>query len=255
MVISFFIALLYGGKIAMLKCNKKYFFGRMVLFLLILRLNGSFDGYDEGSTSTVQPDLPGLSAQEVADYFDMLVSVRDRAESGSFDQSEIVPKDLTEKQVQDSSDLYPSVFSFSSDDEESEIVEQHHGGGKMSRRKGKYKCPYCPNVYTIRDSFKRHVKTIHEHPLSYKCQKCPKSFNDKSNCRRHEETHDTERPAFVCPYCKFFHCSNKQEVFRHIQKKHLGEKVQVNKAMIKNNRVNQKSGADDKDSEQEKRQK
>ncbi len=170
----------------------------MVLFLLILRLNGSFDGYDERSTSTVQPDLPGLSAQEVADYFDMLASVRDRGESGSFDQSEIVPKDLTEKQVQDSSDLYPQVFSFPSDDKKSEIVEQHYGGGKMSRRKGHYECPYCFKVYTINDNFKRHVKTIHERPLSYKCQKCPKLFNDKTNCRRHQETHFPIRQAYGC---------------------------------------------------------
>ncbi len=51
------------------------------------------------------------------------------------------------------------------------------------------------------------------------------------------------------PYCKYYNYFRLKNVVNHIEKKHPGEKVEVKKVMIPNNRVNQKSGADDKDSE------
>ncbi|MES9885136.1 MAG: C2H2-type zinc finger protein [Sedimenticola sp.] len=58
--------------------------------------------------------------------------------------------------------------------------------GKKLKATTTFKCKICQSTFTIRDSYKRHIKS---HTAKFNCETCKDSFNRLDNLKRHQRRH------------------------------------------------------------------
>ncbi|XP_023317839.1 uncharacterized protein LOC106656500 isoform X1 [Trichogramma pretiosum] len=88
-------------------------------------------------------------------------------------------------------------------------------------KKERFRCRYCPSVYTFEHNRKRHEER-HTSTEWFKCAKCPKKFRTKFFLHRHMRVHGQARP-FGCEQCDRFFLT-RFELQRHVTT-HFGDKV------------------------------
>ena len=54
-----------------------------------------------------------------------------------------------------------------------------------SNDKTKNECRYCQKTFTITQSLKQHIRTVHEGQKDFICGQCSKSFTTSKNLKQH----------------------------------------------------------------------
>ena len=115
------------------------------------------------------------------------------SESDRSDKSHIVNGQSLRDQI--SSVLTPDLETAANASSQSHVqVNKFQSDNRSSH------CTQCDSSFTVKESLKRHIQSVHEKQVNYRCSYCSKGFYGKSTFINHLRVHKEER-SFQCTIC------------------------------------------------------